>query len=342
MTPSLAMANGEPIPEIEGLEVAAAGAFLFITFVSYRQQKIRSAQGASADSSMSSKMLAMLTHGLFVGALALRGPSTSVSEEMGRSLYQAYQIVLSIHITTWLIAVLPFLGGIWKPLGVLILAFEQMVLSIGAFVTFSLVLAGAFSFGVYGLHGADMYTVSWEGDADNDPLYYSKPWMVPILGYFGPAKIQTQDFRNFSLILILGYLFLTTKVLQSMLMALFAAVHQRVFKNSEKEYTYQKAETAFNYTHAASPLLFALGTLNKLCMKASMRSSVTDGAAEKPAKVQVTTVYRDAFLHREQAKRAASMDAKVAAIQESIVHHTATLKVFGDEMKMRISALEAL
>ena len=46
------------------------------------------------------------------------------------------------------------------------------------------------------------------------------------------------QFNAGGIFMILVYMFLTTKVLQSMLMAIFASAHQTVFKNSEVEYVF--------------------------------------------------------------------------------------------------------
>ena len=57
--------------------------------------------------------------------------------------------------------------------------------------------------------------------------------------------MNMDQFDGASALVCLVYLFMTKKVLQSLIMAIFASAHQRILKNSEVEYVRQTCQTLF-------------------------------------------------------------------------------------------------
>ena len=68
------------------------------------------------------------------------------------------------------------------------------------------------------------------------------------------AKVQVTAFRSASIFLVLIYMLLSTKVMNSLLTAIFAGAYQRVTANSEVEYIYQKCQRVFYFKTTVSKL----------------------------------------------------------------------------------------
>ena len=80
-----------------------------------------------------------------------------------------------------------------------------MVFAIGAFANLMLFFGVTFALGFMGLEAASIYRANGGGggeytDAEEESelgmFDYSKPYMVPVMGFFGPAKINIWDFTS--------------------------------------------------------------------------------------------------------------------------------------------------
>eukprot|EP00966_Prymnesium_polylepis_P307739 7111371-Prymnesium_polylepis.1 len=166
----------------------------------------------------------------------------------------------------------------------------------------------------------------------------SQPWMIPVAAYF--SKVTLEDFNGVSVFLIVAYLFICVKLLQSMVNAIFTNIFNRVFKSAEVEYVFRrcrdvydcnnfmlspgyylrgvcdKCTDGFNHARLSSPMgwdtsrtstpqrVTAPGTAKH--MKDLIRKSVASDAA--------TCFYRDNYVATLKAKEYASTAASLKRI----------------------------
>jgi len=191
-----------------------------------------------------------LSNWLYLGGVGLRVAASLVAEhnyEISRTLYHAFGFVLSIYSTCMCLAVLKLLARISRPFGVLLIAIDQMLQEVSMYVALSLLLFFSFSFGFFGLERVGDYTPPDTGFTANRHQWY----MLPAFAYIAPpfSGIPEDSFHGAAALFMLLYLFFTTKVLTSLIMAIFATAHTRVFKNAEIEYVYESHYALFEYRH---------------------------------------------------------------------------------------------
>jgi len=178
-----------------------------------------------------------------------------------RPLYVAHIATLSVYAIIIALGVLPILSRMSRPFGVLVLAIEQMLVAVSQYIVFTMVLYLAMTLGMLGLTNSGLYSPAIQpkskfsevgafGDTVRHPAY-----LMPAFAYMAPTFAPLADFDGFSAqVIILIYLFFTSKVLVSLIMAIFTSAHSRVFKNSELEYTFSSHLALFAYQHAIDPL----------------------------------------------------------------------------------------
>ena len=182
---------------------------------------------------------------LFFAAAVVRIASMLASEyATRRALYSVHLGLLSVHGVSIVLGLLPFLGRVLAPLGVLILAIEQMLAAVAMFILFSLVLIGAMCFGLMGF--------SRSGSFDDDPShgFDRLSWyLTPAFAYVSPPFSNIAQFDGVSSCVMLIYLFFTTKVLQSLINAIFAGAITKIFRESAIEYVWLQHQSLFNHRH---------------------------------------------------------------------------------------------
>lgn len=102
--------------------------------------------------------------------------------------------------------------------------------------------------GFFGLERVGAYSY----DDDDDAVANRHTWyMLPAFAYIAPpfSGIPEDAFAGASALFMLVYLFFTTKVLTSLIMAIFATAHTRVFRDAEIEYVYESHYALFEHRH---------------------------------------------------------------------------------------------
>jgi len=164
---------------------------------------------------------------------------------LGRALFQSYLMFLSMLIAFNALALLPIVSRFSRPFGVLVLAIESMLDSVKTFILFSLALIFANSLCMWGLEKAGMYV-----PMDQDGVVNRhQPYLISLFSYMAPPFADLDGFHGASSLLMLAFLFMSSKVLQSLIMAIFAAAHSKVFKDSESEFIFESHRQLFEYKH---------------------------------------------------------------------------------------------
>jgi len=190
---------------------------------------------------------ATVTNSLFAAWLVCQGVATEARD--GRFI--AAQVCLSLFtIVQSLDTLTHLLSQVYPAFGVLVIALERMVGSLGSFVSYTLVLGLSFAIGLFGLTQIGTLRDAYdEGVLDRNQWY-----MLPYFAFIAPPLSNIDNFDGASSLIMLAYLFITSKVLQSLLMAIFASAHSRVFKDSALEYALQTCAVHLRFHHSA-PLL---------------------------------------------------------------------------------------
>ena len=293
--------------------------------------------------------------------LTLRIVSLTIADsnyDSARPLYVAHVACLSVYSIGTALGVLPFLSRMSRPFGVLVLAVMQMLNAVKQYILFTGVVSGAMALGMLGLSRCGLYapqaSTSYSvtskysefgkfGDAIRHPHY-----LMPAFAYMAPTFADLDDFNGFSgQVIILIYLFITSKVLVSLIMAIFTSAHGRVFKDSEIEYTFLGHQTLFAYQHAIDPLpppfnmpivLFNLGrymilyTSHQLKRDGSPPPIYQGWSAyndEQPSKERISAkLFVQKYCKAENSKALRTTDQIVSSVQSDVkaLHAQATAR----------------
>ena len=187
-------------------------------------------------------------------ALVLRIVSTSHQDNV--HYYRVYFLFVSLTMFTSTWQSLPLLVVYTRKLGVLLIAIEEMVKAIVAFVYFISILIVVVGLCIYGVYKGGFLTVQYQEEVAGltSPFAQQQPYMLPLYGFITPALGKMAAFDGAASLIMLTYVFFSGKVLTSMIMALFASAHQRVFKNAEIECVYKEYVQLFELVHVHSVL----------------------------------------------------------------------------------------
>ena len=71
--------------------------------------------------------------------------------------------------------------------------------------------------------------------------------MLPVFAYFLPGMVDMDSFQAPTTFIVLAYIFMTSKVLTSLLNAMFTSGHRAIFLNSEMEWNFQHCAAIFEF-----------------------------------------------------------------------------------------------
>jgi hypothetical protein len=183
---------------------------------------------------------------LFFASCILRISASLVpSFDSARTCYSSYIAILSLHGILVVLDVLPFLGRLSRPFGILLLALEQMMQQVKMFIILSLVLMCAMAFGLMGLAQSGSFDeASSPGTVDRHVWY-----LLPAFAYVAPPFADIDQFDGFAAIVMMVYLFFTTKVMQSLINAIFGRAINGIFEHAEIEYNWNTQRTTYDHRH---------------------------------------------------------------------------------------------
>lgn len=114
-----------------------------------------------------------------------------------------------------------------RPFGVLLLALEQMMQQVKMFIILSLVLICAMAFGLMGLARSGSFDeATLSGHFDRHRWF-----LLPAFAYVAPPFADIDQFDGFAAIVMMVYLFFTTKVMQSLINAIFGRAINEIFEH---------------------------------------------------------------------------------------------------------------
>jgi len=274
---------------------------------------------------------------LFCGLIFLAGAFFRVGSvivrqrdyEMGRAFYQVFLVLLALGTIGWSLIVFGFVSAFVKPVGILIIAFEKMLIHIVSYVILVLLLAVSFGLGLVALRHSDVlrsarYNTFIERGESTPFFDQSQPWMIPIHAFFG--KVTLADFDNGSVVLIVVYLFICVKLLQSMNNAIFTNIFQNTNKNSEVEYIYNRCKFVYECSNFVSsiPPPFSLALiiyreLKYLRTKERVpRASLMAPRLARLGRVHQSEFYRSKYVHAENIKAYNSIEAHLQRIGKRV------------------------
>ena len=233
------------LPALTALEVCQLLSVLSLVLDRLHQNVDAEANLVAKSSDMLSQLLRS-ANGLFLCAFALRAGSLVASDyASARLMYEAFGYILAAYSMVLALGLLKLLSRVSRPFGVLVIAIDQMLRSIDMYLVFSVILMLAAGFAFFGLARVDGYEPPEGSDAFGRFSWY----MLPAFAFIAPPFAAIDEFKGGAALFMLVYLFFTTKVLQSLVMAIFATAHSRVFNESENEYVYESHRALFEYRH---------------------------------------------------------------------------------------------
>eukprot|EP00966_Prymnesium_polylepis_P033792 785440-Prymnesium_polylepis.1 len=158
-------------PALNGVEVAAFVVWICSIIEDRRRARGR-AKFAMSETGMLANM-ARLIPLLFGPAFVLRIATlilqaAGVDSSVSGAFHQAYQVIVSVILIFGTVCTMQFMEALSRPLGVLVLAMEQMVLALQGMVQLHFFMIAGFSLGIYGLSIAGVYDARMPGGKTGD------------------------------------------------------------------------------------------------------------------------------------------------------------------------------
>jgi len=281
-------------------------------------------------------------HRLFLASYVLRIASTLVVDpSTARLLYEIFGFSLAVYSTILSVGLLRLFSRASRPFGVLVIAIDRMIRSIDMYLLFSTILMLSAGFAFFGLSRVDGYVPPANDYAVNRHSWY----MLPAFAFIAPPFAAIDEFKGGAALFMHIYLIFTTKVLTSLIMAIFATAHSRVFNDAENEYVYESHKALFEYRHVhlrlPPPLnlpIVVVGLLSHVARRGWVfASSSRSTPEERRSLVQARCVTRPsralAQLQRQQPPRisiAPFVDSFMRA--EAVAHERGSLESLGEQM----------
>ena len=173
--------------------------------------------------------------------------------ENARTIYQVYEIVISLKLMLMFFQVLPFLI-IYRPLGVLTIMVQQMAQDIINWGLLFLVILGAYMMAFCGLQYAGGFNP--ELGENRDLRFFSAkydiyakdgPFAAPAFAVFGDFSIN--QYSGVGAIFLWSYLFISSVIMVNLLIAMFSDTFNRVKDSANEEYVHMFFDRVQEHRH---------------------------------------------------------------------------------------------
>ena len=194
-------------------------------------------------------------------------------------------------------------------------------------------------------------------------------YMLPFFAYIAPPFAGIDQFDGGSSIFMLIYLFITTRVLQSMLTSIFATAIGPVFRNSEIEYMFENHLALFEYRHVRTLLppplnlpWVIVSLLSSCCCKKTQDiepkaktetqkrhsafgtlspSLMREKTKRQPKDKVSVALFVDKYRKAQAAKAQASLDKRVVGLHDKFKTLSKETSEMRSEINAKFSRLEA-